>query len=164
MMDAIQVVALRGGTTARELGEALGMPKSTVHRLVAGMVEVGLVRREDDGDRYVLGDLMAELAGGQSGSLSLLRACRPPMMALRDETGETIGLHVLNAERRVLLYQAESPQQHRWVYNNPLVPMPLHAGAAAKMLLALMPEATATRILRRDGMVAFTKRTLRSLE
>jgi DNA-binding IclR family transcriptional regulator len=162
MVDAIRVVALRDGTTARELGEALGLPKSTVHRLLAGLLEVGLVRRHTDGDRYVLGDVMSELAAGHSHWHSLIRACRPEMLALRDECGETVSLHVLHAERRVVLDQIESLQEHRWVHNNLLVPMPLHAGAASKMLLALVEPAQADRIIQRDGLVAFTKNTPRS--
>ena len=164
MVDAIRVVALRDGTTARELGETLGMPKSTVHRLVAGLIEVGLIQREDEGDRYVLGDVITELAAGRSPWPALIAACRPYMLTLRDQTGETIGLHVLHAERRVLLDQAESLQEHRWVHNNLRVPMPLHAGAAAKMLLAMVGPATANRIVGHDGLVSFTKSTPRSLE
>lgn len=162
IVDALRVVALRDGTTARELGEALGLPKSTVHRLLAGLLEVGLVRRHANGDRYVLGDVMSELASGHSHWSFLIRACRPEMLTLRDECGETVSLHVLHTERRVVLDQVESLQEHRWVHNNLLVPMPLHAGAASKMLLALMQPSQAERIIERDGLLAFTKNTPRS--
>ena len=158
------MIALHEGISARELGDALGMPKSTVHRLVAGLVEVGLMRRNPDTDLYVLGHVIAELADGHLHWHALIRACRPQMSTLRDESGETVSLHVLHAERRVVLDQAESLQEHRWVHNNLLVPMPLHAGAASKMLLALVPPAQAARIVRRDGLLAFTRNTPRNSE
>jgi DNA-binding IclR family transcriptional regulator len=162
MIDALRVVALRDGTTARELGEALGLPKSTVHRLLAGLLEVGLVRRHANADRYVVGHVISELASGHSHWYFLIRACRPEMLNLRDECGETVSLHVLHTERRVVLDQVESLQEHRWVHNNLLVPMPLHAGAASKMLLALMQPTQAARIIERDGLFAFTTNTPRS--
>ena len=162
IVDAIRVVALRDGITARELGEALGVPKSTVHRLLAGLLEVGLVRRQTDGDRYVLGDVMSELASGHSHWNFVIRSCRPEMLTLREACGETVSLHVLHAERRVVLDQVESLHEHRWVHNNLLVPMPLHAGAASKMLLALLEPIQAERIIERDGLLAFTTNTPRS--
>jgi DNA-binding IclR family transcriptional regulator len=63
----------------------------------------------------------------------------------------------MQAERRVLLDQGESAQELRWVFSNSLVPMPLHAGAA-KMLLALLPDADVQRIVKRDDLVSYTHR------
>jgi DNA-binding IclR family transcriptional regulator len=160
-IDAVQLVALRKGVTVRELAEALGLPRSTAHRLVAGLAAVGLIQREGASGRYVLGTLMGELAGGPAAWQQLMVHCRPQMDALRNASGETVALHVLHAERRVLLDQSESLHEHRWVYSNPRVPMPLHAGAAAKMLLALLPEADMNRLVRRDRLVAFTRNTPR---
>lgn len=161
-IEVAQVVALRDGASVRELGEILRLPRSTAHRLVAALAEIGLIKRGDRAGRYVLGNLIGEVADGPLYRRILLAHCRPAMDALRDTTGETVGLHVLNAGRRVLIDQSESMQEHRWVYSNPLVPMPAHAGAAAKMLLALIAEDDASNLLRREPRRAFTRRTPRN--
>jgi DNA-binding IclR family transcriptional regulator len=83
------------------------------------------------------------------------------MTWLRDRCGETVGLHVIQGERRILLDQVESRNEHRWVYSNTGVPMPLHAGAASKMLLSLMPPEHALAMLKRRALVAFTRDTPR---
>ncbi|WP_345250660.1 IclR family transcriptional regulator [Pigmentiphaga soli] len=151
-LDAVSLVALRGELTVREIGEALGLPRSTAHRLVGSLVKVRLLEphRAPDGDVYAVGKLIEELNAGQLSWRSLLQQARAPMEALRDQTGETVGLHVLYAERRVLLAQEISQHPHRWVYDNLMVPMPLHGGAAAKMLLALLPDADMERLAARD--------------
>lgn len=159
LVDAVQIVALRGTATVRDLGEALHMPRSTAHRLAASLLAMRFIQKDSAGGGYALGPLVGELAGGTLPWRPLVTHCRPEMEALRDSSGETIALHVMQAERRVLVDQAEGLQELRWVFSNPLMPMPLHAGAAAKMLLALLPAADVTRIVRRDSLVAFTPRT-----
>lgn len=161
VLDAVQLVALREGITVKELAKAMKMPRSSAHRMVANLTSVCLLQRGEETGSYVLGRLMAEIAGGPAVWRPLLVHCRPHMDALRDSSGETVALHVLHAERRVLLDQSESKHEHRWVYSNPRIPMPLHAGAAAKMLLALLPEADMKRLMKRDRLVAFTRSTPR---
>jgi DNA-binding IclR family transcriptional regulator len=158
-VDAIQVVSLRGSVTVREMCEVLDIPRSTAHRLVASLLEVGFIKREDSPGRYSIGPLLGELGGDPLAWRALTKCCRPHMEALRDFSGETVAIHVLHAERRVQLEQAESNHEHCWVSKNTLVPMPLHAGAAAKMLLALMPRDDVGRLMERDGLEVFTGRT-----
>lgn len=163
-LDAVQLVAFRDGITTRELGQALGLTRSTAHRLVASLVSVRLIQPNAANDGYILGPVVDELAQARGNWQMLRNLCRPHLVRLRDLTGETTALHVLSGDRRVLLEQAESLNQHRWVYSNPLVPMPLHAGAAAKMLLSLLPGPRIKAILKRDGLVAFTSNTPRDAE
>jgi IclR family transcriptional regulator, acetate operon repressor len=151
-LDAVQLVALKGELSIREIGSAMGLPKSTAHRLVTSLVEVRLLEphRTPEGDVYAVGPLIGQLSGGGILWRSLERHAHPELTALRDETGETVGIHILYGESRVLLDQVVSHHEHRWVYNNQLVPMPLYAGAAAKMLLAILPEAEMLRIVKRN--------------
>ena len=147
-LDVVQLVALRRELTVREIGEAMRLPKSTAHRLVANLVDVRLLEAHPgpDGDVFVLGTLVHDLTGGQTSWRTLAQRARAEMQAVRDQTGETVGLHVLFAGRRLLVDQAESRHEHRWVYNNQMVPMPMHAGAAAKMLLAMLPDEDMRRL------------------
>jgi IclR family acetate operon transcriptional repressor len=158
-LDAVQLVALRGELRIRDFGEALLLPRSTAHRLATSLVKVRLleVHKRADGDVYSIGRFIEELKSGQLSWQSLVQHAREPMSALRDQTGETVGLHVLYAERRVLLDQVVSQHSHRWVYNHQMVPRPLRAGAAAKMLLALLPEADRERLIKRDQPAQSTK-------
>jgi len=163
-VDVLQYIGLKGSSSVQEIAEALGLPRSTAHRLVARLLEMRFLQKGKGAGIYEIGSLIGELAGGTFVSTMLAARCRPELERLRDQTGETVSLHIMQAERRVLIEQVESTQQLRWVYSNPLVPMPLHAGAAAKMLLALMPQAEARRIVTRDDLAKFTSHTPQTVE
>lgn len=154
-MDVVELVALRGEISLREIGAAMRLPRSTTHRLVTHLVDVRLLEshRGAGGDVFAVGPLIKELGGGQLFWRPIVQFARPELTAARDETGETVGLHVLYAERRVLVDQVVSNHELRWVYGNHMVPMPLYGGAAAKMLLSMLPE---------DDMLRLAKHGLRS--
>lgn len=159
IVDALQLIGLRGGMSVREIGQTLGLPRSTAHRMVASLLELRFLEKNKTGGGYTIGPLLGELAHGPHTHQHLIETCRPALRALRDATGETVALHIMQAERRVLIDQVESSHELRWVYGNPLVPMPLHAGAAAKMLLALLSPSDAARIIERDELVRYTPST-----
>ena len=158
-LDVLGLIATSEAASARDITLRLGLPRSTAHRLLAELCALHLVER--DGRRLAIGPRITELAGGRVGYQRLIQVARPVMIRLRDRCGETVGLHVLEGGRRVLLYQAESTHEHRWVYTNPGRPMPLHAGAASKMLLAMLPEGEAAEVIARTGLGAFTPDTPR---
>lgn len=163
-LDVLSLIAAGRGATARELSERLGLPRSTVHRMLAEMLELGVIERETVGEGFTIGPALTRLLGSRNGRERLLRVAHPVMVALRDRCRETVSLHTIEAGRRVLLHQVESSHEHRWVYTNPGQYMPLHAGAASKMLLALLPEAEARACLRRAPLQAFTAHTPRNRE
>ena len=158
-LDVLGLVAMGEAVTARDVALRLRLAKSTAHRMLAEMVALRLLQRE--GSRFTIGPRIGELAGGRVGYRRLVDVARPELLALRDRSRETVGLHVLEGGRRVLLYQAESTHEHRWVYTNAGQYMPLHAGAASKMLLALLPEEEAMALVARTPLRAFTPGTPR---
>lgn len=160
-VQVLRLVAMQNGVGARALCDSLGFSKSSTHRLLSNLLQVGLVQRVDAGEGFTIGPLVGELAGGQFREQRLVLLARAHMAWLRDRCGETVGLHVIQGERRILLEQVESRNEHRWVYSNPGVPMPLHAGAASKMLLAMLPPERALAMLKRRALVAFTRDTPR---
>jgi IclR family acetate operon transcriptional repressor len=158
-LDVLGLIATGDVMTGRDLALRMGLPKSTAHRLLGDLIALRLVQRA--GERLVIGPRIIELAGGRVGAQRLVHVAQPEMVALRDRCRETVALHMLERGGRVLLHQVESTQEHRWVYTNAGKPMPLHAGAAAKMLLALLPEDEARAFMDRTSLQAFTPSTPR---
>lgn len=156
-LDVLGLIATGEVTSARDIALRLRLPKSTTHRMLAELLALRLVQR--DGRCLAIGPRITELAGGAVGYQRLVQVARPAMTRLRDRCRETVGLHVLEGGWRVLLDQVESTHEHRWVYTNPGEPMPLHAGAASKMLLAMLPEAEAAALIERTGLRVFTPDT-----
>lgn len=134
--------------TLSEIAEALGLNTSTTHRLLQSLKAHGMVTQPGEGRDYALGPEILRLARLADGSLDLQEIARPFMIRLRDEIGETVGLHVLRDDlSRVVLDQVESHHALRRSYTGVGEPIPLHQGAPGKVLLAFLPGDQRERIL-----------------
>jgi len=121
-----------------EIARRVQLPKSTVHRMLDGLVRGGLVDHDKAGGRYRLGPRAAQL-----GLLALrvpdIRAIAQPLMnELWTETQETITLSMLLGHERTYLSQIESPYTVRMSVTIG-GRFPLYAGASGRAILAQFP-------------------------
>jgi len=156
--EVLRVVAGGGPAGVREMARSVGLPRSTTHRLLRALEQQGLIQRAGTSDGWILGPLVRELAGGSAWQQHLIRLVRPWMGDLRGQCGETIGLHVLERGHRVTIDQVESASG--LMFRALGVPMPLHAGATSRVLLASLPDAEIAACLSRARTV-FTPHTPR---
>jgi len=92
------------GVTA--LGRALGLPKSSAHRLLAALARRGLVER-DAGGRYRPGIALVALGLGALGREPVVEAARPVLEREAEALGETLFLAAARAGRIHVLDKAE---------------------------------------------------------
>lgn len=140
------------GVTA--IGKALGIPKSSAHRLLSALVRRSLVERDERG-RYRTGIGLVALGLGALEREPSVEAARPVLEAEARVTGETFFLVGARAGRLVVLEKAEGTGFLRAA---PRVgaEVPVHATAVGKLYLAFAPEAVAPL---GDRLAAFTPRT-----
>ncbi|MGH3096911.1 MAG: IclR family transcriptional regulator [Streptosporangiales bacterium] len=132
-----------------QLGQLTGLSTSTTHRLLVALQAGGLVQQADN-RRYRLGPLVLRLAHALHSRLDLRSAALPTMRQVRDETGETVGLHSLLPDlSRAVVDQVESPQPLRRTYTELGEPIPLNHGAPGKVLLAYLHEGQLEEVLAR---------------
>ena len=89
-----------------ELGRALGLPKSTAHRLLQSLGRKSLVER-DDGGRYRNGIGLVALGRGVLERETLLRAARPALEESASRLGETCFVAAARAGRLFVLDKEE---------------------------------------------------------
>jgi len=113
---------------------ALGMPKSSTHRLLGELAALGIVRRTDNG-RYSLGPRLLYWGEAAADTFDLRAVAEGPMRHLRDELGESVHLYVREHDTRICIVAVEGRHELR-----PFIqlgrPLPLRVGAAGKLLLA----------------------------
>jgi IclR family transcriptional regulator, acetate operon repressor len=132
-----------------ETARLVGLTPSTTHRLLASLQEHGLVRKDPQG-RYTLGPELLRLAQVARDTVTLTDIARPVMSCLRDQTNETVALHVADlTPARIVLDQVESHQALRRTYTEVGQPVPIHEGAPGKVLLANLPETQREAVLAR---------------
>ena len=138
-----------------EIRSATGVPHSTVQRLVANMVQEGILDRQ--GDRFRVGVRMAHWAAPATQGLDFLELLTPVLRRLRDELGETVCIFRESQGKRVCIALAETRLMLRRVVQVGEI-MPLHVGSAGRVLLAWNPE-VAEQVYR-SGLHSLTDQTI----
>jgi DNA-binding IclR family transcriptional regulator len=147
-----------GSQGVTELGRALGVPKSSAHRLLATLARRGLVERESSG-RYRPGAGLIALGLGALDRDPIVALARPELEAEAATLGETVFLTAARAGQVVVLEKAEGTGFLRAAPRVGQV-VPIHATAAGRLYLAFAPEAVRLE----PDLPAFTARTPRSPE
>ena len=120
-----------------EFARRLSMNKSTVHRTLQTLLEEGFVRRTDDG-RYALGLKVWEIGSRMVSGLQLRETAHPIMEQLRNDTGETVPLSVLDGAEVVYLHRLES-RAGLTLFRRLGFRMPAHTTSSGKVILAFSP-------------------------
>lgn len=149
--------------TERELGvtqlaRRLGLTTSTVHRLLATLVDEGLLER-GAGGTYRLGLPVYELGVTVFPNLDLYEAARPVLASLRHSTAETVQMGVLDGIDVVYVERLESPQTLR-IFTRSGHRFPAHATSTGKVLLAHLPAEVLRERLREWRPVRLTPYTI----
>ena len=129
-----------------ELAERVGLPKSTVSRLLATLHDLRAVAPSDDG--YRVGPLITEIAAGTGRHEGLAALARPYLSGLVDAFGEDAGVSVLDSGDVLYLEQigSDAPVQLRdWTGER----VPPHCVPSGLVLLAHSDPAERERILGR---------------
>ena len=129
--------------TLSELARASGLPKSTVHRVIAKLVEIGLVERYND--CYRIGLPVLALASCSPASAMRDKAL-PHLEELHVRTGQTVHLAVLRGDDVVYLEKLS----HDTAAPSPSSVggrIPAHCTAVGKAMLATRTETELRQLL-----------------
>jgi IclR family acetate operon transcriptional repressor len=144
ILDAFSSEAPLLGAT--EIARRTGLSRSTAHRLINSLVKHDFLRKDGNG-KYALGSHLVGFATTIT-MAGIADVARPLMARLRDETGETVGLHVLQGRSRVVIEQVESHHALRRTYTEMGQLLPIHQGAPGKVLLAFARRDLQEEVLR----------------
>jgi DNA-binding IclR family transcriptional regulator len=148
------------GETIRDLTEQMGLPRSTVYRILNTLQAHDYVRRTAPG-AYRLGARLLALASKVRASpagYDLSALALPHMQKLSETTGEPSKISVRDGE--VALVIAAVLGSHEYSPTPAAgTRYPLHAGAASKLILAHLPDAELIPLLE-GKLERYTPRTI----
>ncbi len=136
-----------------EIGRALELPRSTVHRLLAALGRRGFVETDPRG-HYRPGIALVALGVGVLEREPVVAAARPVLESYAERLGETLFLAAARAGRIVVLDKEEGTGFLRAA---PRVgeEIPAHATAIGKLFLAFAPD----QVRLPERLTEFTPRT-----
>ncbi len=144
------------------LSRETGLPKATALRLLSTLVEQGYVNR-DGSDRYSLTLRMFTVGSRALGSVELLDVANPIAAGLRDDTGETVHIGIMEGNRAVYVLKRESIYTIR-MSSRVGKSIPLHCSAIGKVLLADRSDEELSAYVKADGLKRYTPKTICTLE
>jgi len=128
------------------VSKQLGMPKSTVSRLMRAMVEHGFLEQDPDTQRFRVGVQLFQLGQLYHAHANLLDLVDAETVALVEETGFTVYLGVLRGTDIVILRRRHGGYPVRMVLE-PGIQMPAADTAFGKALLARIDDADLRKLL-----------------
>jgi len=142
-----------------ELCIALGLHKSTVHRLMMVLEQHRLVDKNPETGRYRLGLKLFEFGSKALAALDPRRHARPYLDRLQRELGETVFFCILDDGEVFYLDKVESQQSIRTACTVGSR-APAYCTAVGKAMLAELPDAEVSDIVHRWGLKAITANTI----
>jgi DNA-binding IclR family transcriptional regulator len=146
-----------------EVARRLGLPQSTVSRLIATMERMGFIERDPLTGLVRPGLQLVTLAGVALNQMEVQRQAQAELSAVATELGLAANLAILRDDQIFYLSTAEGPKAPK-LFTMIGKRNPLHCTAIGKAILANLPEPEREAILGRIGYPAFTPRTARTAE
>jgi DNA-binding IclR family transcriptional regulator len=145
-----------------EMATTLGMPKSTVHRILRVLCGHEYLAQDQASGRFRLGVAALELGLRAQGGRELRHVAAPVLQRLAAVTGETVLVIVPNhaRDRAVCIERAETRAGLKLILEVGRQ-VPLHAGASSKVILAYMTAEEIERVIA-GGLSRLAPRTITS--
>lgn len=159
VMDAL---AAENGLSPADIADACDIPRSSVYRVLDGLVDVGWTVTDTDGN-YSLSLDWLRLADAARTSRTEWQPAIAVMHAITAQTGMTSFLSVVSGTELVCVECAQGHAIDSLILRPGRV-LPLHAGAAGRVALAYFEDADAEHYLAGAPFPAYNENTLVSVE
>jgi len=142
-----------------ELCPALGLHKSTTHRLMMVLEQHRLVVKNPETGRYRLGLRLYELGSRAVEGLDLRGRARPYLDRLQEKFGETVFFCILDEGQVFYVDKMESQRSVRTACTVGSR-APAYCTAVGKAMMSELSEAEVSSIVKKSGMRAVTRHTI----
>lgn len=148
-LAVLATLAQHGGAlAAAELVQRTGLSQSTLYRQLASLKRWGFVQELQG--RYAPGPLSLQLALGFDMASHVMQQARAEMLALAQQSQESVGLVMAVNGQAVCVEMIESRQSLRCSFEKGRS-VPLRKGASARCLMAHLPEGVLQPLVAADA-------------
>lgn len=153
ILDTFSIIEPELGV--RQIARRTGITVSTVGRIASSLHDAGVLSQNPENRKYRIGPKVLQWAWVFEETVNLRGIVLPVMEELRGITKETISLYIVQGHHRMCIEWLRSPHSMRYD-TRPGELMPLHSGAAGKVLLAHLSDERREIALQPENLIAFT--------
>jgi IclR family KDG regulon transcriptional repressor len=152
----------REGLSLGDVATAIGVHKSTAHRIIMNLEGQRMVDRDPATGRYRLGLRLFELGSVAIGKFDIRERARQYLETILRETQESVHLCVLDGGEVLYLDKIEPSRTVR-LSSRVGLRNPVHCTAVGKAMMAWLPDSEIENIVQRHGLRRFTTKTITTL-
>jgi len=135
-----------------ELSRDLDLSRSTAHRYISTLAQLGYLHQDRESKRYRLGPKVLDLGFSAINSMDVREISAPHLRQLSDETGYTVNLAILDGTDIVYIERCRTsrPGQREIDLNLHVgARLPAYCTAMGKAILAFLPEERCEELIAR---------------
>lgn len=147
------------GVSLQRLSAESGLAKSTTHRMLTSLVELGYVVQDSFSSQYRLTLKMFELGSGVVNDMDIISVARPHLDRLSRHTGEAVHLVMRDGVDIVYLHKSEASGARR-MSSQVGLRSPLFCTGVGKAILATLPYNEVEQIWKKSPIQQVTEHTI----
>jgi DNA-binding IclR family transcriptional regulator len=163
---AIQVLEILAasseGHSLAELSKRIGIPKSTLFRILSTLEHNSIVNHDQQRRMFTLGIKLLDWGNAALSRIDLKTVAHPHLVRMANETKESYYLAILDHYEVILVDRVDTPEIWTMVARLGLR-SPVHATASGQVLIADLRPDVLDKILRRSGLKKYTPKTITSI-
>jgi IclR family pca regulon transcriptional regulator len=135
-----------------EIAHELGLTRSTAHRYIATLAQLGYLQQDRSTRKYALGPRVLDLGFTAINSMELRHVAAPHLQRLCDETGHTVNMAILDDVDIVYVERFRASRRGQSEIDLDLhvgSRLPAYCTSMGKVLLAFLPDAERDDVLSR---------------
>ncbi|GGA26541.1 IclR family transcriptional regulator [Paenibacillus physcomitrellae] len=137
-MDLLNLFLSHHKLNINEMARLSGIPKTSVHRMIGSLEEMGLLSKDTEG-KYSLGLLFLQFGNLVAERLDIRHTSLPVMEQLKDEIKEAVHLVLRDGRESIYIEKLDTDHPVR-LFTKIGRKAPLYAGASSRVILAFMSE------------------------
>lgn len=150
-----------GGASLQQLSAESGLAKSTTHRLLGSLVQLGYAAQDTISLQYRLTLRMFEISSNAVGDMNIMNIAKPHLDKLAVRTGEAVHLVVRDGVDIVYIYKTESGNSR--MSSRVGRRSPLYCTGVGKAILATLSYDEVEAVWQKSDLQPLTNRTVTSL-
>ncbi|MEK7249631.1 MAG: IclR family transcriptional regulator [Bacteroidota bacterium] len=163
-IQALEILATTAeGLSLAELSKRIGVPKSTLFRILTTLKHNSLVNHDEQRRRFTLGIKLLDWGNVALSRIDLKTVAHPHLVRMAHETKQSYYLAILDHYEVILIDRVDTLEI--WTMVARLGQRsPVHATASGQVLISDLRPDVLEKIIKRSGLKKYTPRTITSFK
>lgn len=156
----MEMLADNGEMGLMEISAALGLHKSTVHRLLMSLIYMGYAKQDETSQKYMLSYKIVSMAGKLLDRMDIMQVAKPYLERLSDLSGEAVHLVAREDNNILYIYKIEAKVGTIRMVSHVGMVHPMYCSGVGKAIMATLPEKELRQIWNESVIEKKTDKTI----